>query len=296
MKHDNLEKHLKNIKDMIEYSIINRKIKSTSGKNIKKDYPNGQEAKKALIRSQIPIFELHEFVKEEFIKNGISSEEIFPPLTKRKPEIKLNGYFKSKDQDVCVIPQKILSNKVPQKINWGVMATENKFSEYGSKNGEIQESRILATNVRSQLSSLEKNSDTLFERMIAESFNLHKQYPNLVLGELYLIPLYEYDDKYMKNNEVCFKKKHTNVEKYITFFSALNNYECNPNDLFRYNYAALIIADFSQEYPKIYKTSSELKQENVLSNSYNIELKDLSPYNYVPKLINDYKKIFKVIP
>ena len=44
------------------------------------------------------------------------------------------------------------------------------------------------------MSSLAKNADTLFERIFAKSLNLHMRYPNIVLGEVYLIPVYEYDD------------------------------------------------------------------------------------------------------
>ena len=53
--------------------------------------------------------------------------------------------------------------------------------------------------------------------MIAEAFNLHYQYSKLVLGELYIILVYEYDDNKMLNNSVGFKSKHSPIEKYINF-------------------------------------------------------------------------------
>ena len=54
--------------------------------------------------------------------------------------------------------------------------------------------------------------------MIAEAFNLYYQYSKLVLGELYMILVYEYDDNKMLNNSVGFKSKHSPIEKYINFF------------------------------------------------------------------------------
>ena len=61
--------------------------------------------------------------------------------------------------------------------------------------GEEYSKNTLVINVRSQMSSLAKNSDTLFERTFAEAMNLHMQYPDIVLGEVYLIPINEYDDE-----------------------------------------------------------------------------------------------------
>lgn len=71
------------------------------------------------------------------------------------------------------------------------------------------------------MSSLAKNSDTLFERTFAESQNLHMRYPNIVLGEVYLIPVREYDDELVKSNRVGFKARQTNIEKYISFFNSM---------------------------------------------------------------------------
>ena len=52
------------------------------------------------------------------------------------------------------------------------------------------------------MSSLAKNSDTLFERTFAEAQNLHMRYPDIVLGEVYLIPVHEYDDDMVKRGTV----------------------------------------------------------------------------------------------
>src|SRR5699024_12674694 len=95
--------------------------------------------------------------------------------------------FRSKQQDVCIVPDDI-DDKL-EVIDWGILRYSGKETPYGA----YKEERILSVNLRSQLSSLAKNTDTLFERMIAEPLNLHLQYPRMVTGELYMIPVYEYE-------------------------------------------------------------------------------------------------------
>lgn len=93
------------------------------------------------------------------------------------------------------------------------MKFENKSDPYGFDFS----TNSLVINVRSQMSSLAKNSDTLFERTFAEAQNLHMRYKDIVLGEVYLIPTHEYDDTLVAQNRVGFKTNQTNIEKYISF-------------------------------------------------------------------------------
>lgn len=260
-----LQKHINKIKMMIEEAIKENTISGSAFNKKGEPYINGAKAKEALIRSQSLIYELHEFVKEEFISYGVKPEEITPPLGQSKPERKLIGFFKAKDQDVCIIPQGI---------------------------SEENEECILATNVRSQLSSVNKNIDTLFERMIAEALNLHRRYPQMVLGELYMIPVFEYDDAAMKSNQVKFKKKQTDIEKFIDFFSLLNHYDGTEQNSYKYDRAALVVVNFSLNVPKIYFSTDELKGDGLVSESYQNELGELSPVSYVSDLLNIYDEVF----
>ncbi|WP_072533801.1 hypothetical protein [Lactiplantibacillus plantarum] len=280
-----LQTHVDNMKSMLEHAITFQEVEGRKEDRKGRPFLNGLEAKRSLIRSQHLIYELHEFVKEEFLFYGINPVNIYPPLCKSKPEITMTGTFKRKDQDVCVVP-----NKIPNKselINWGPLRNSNTRSIYGSE----KEEKILATNVRSQLSSINKNIDTLFERMISESLNLHDKYPKLVLGELYLIPIYEYDDTKMKSNKVEFKSTLTNIEKFIRFFSYLNNYQ-KKTEPYKYTKAGLIVVDFRKSIPKIYKNTAELKKDKLISTSFNLELADLSPIRYVYDLLCLYNQIW----
>lgn len=291
-----LIKHLTIIKNLMSEAITNKRIfdiysneyKYENNSNVK--FINGLEAKTSLIRSQKLIYELHEFAKEEFEYYGVDPSLIFPPLQKGKPEIKLTGKFKQKDQDVSIVPKTIIDEEGP--ITWGLVgASGNRISPYGS----YKEERILALNVRSQMSSVDKNIDTLFERMLAEPLNLHLQYPRLVIGELYMIPVFEYKDSSMKDNIVEFKKKHVNIEKFITFFNELNDYQTTGDIIepYKYNKAGLVVADFSRDIPKLYTNTAELKKDGLVSMDFPLELQKLSPVKLVYDLLREYKLQFE---
>lgn len=267
------------IKKEIESSILT----STFGE---KSYANGQKAKEALIRSQKLINYVHEFVKRDLIENGIDPKLIYPPVGQTKPELKLAGFLKQKDQDVCVIPKGI--SKKRRKIDWGPLAFEDIYDEYGHDFTE----QTLIINIRSQLSSLAKNADTLFERNFAEAMNLHSVYEKAVLGEVYMIPVYEYDDKAMEQNKIEFKTKRTNIEKYISFFTALNNRRDVTKDEFKYERVALLIIDFSKDNPIIYTKTSELKAAGLVKDSFNLELENVSIVNFTKDLIDVYDSRF----
>lgn len=250
-------------------------------------YANGLDAKIALIRSQKLINLLHETIKETLIRSGIAAQRILPPVGQQTPEMKIAGFLKQKDQDVCVTPLEILPQR--RLIDWGPLQFEQgAYDAYGQEYSE----RTLVINIRSQLSSIAKNTDTLFERTFAESANLHKIYPHMVLGEAYLIPVYEYADDAQKENRVEFKTRHVNIEKYISFFSALNMRKTSKDDINKYEKAALIIVDFSRSTPKVYNWTSELIADNLVPAGFPLELHDLSFETFIPSLLQKYAERF----
>ena len=64
----------------------------------------GNKGKTAMIRSSKPILNIHEAVKVQLIQNGVNKGLIHPPLGERSPELKLAGFLKQKNQDLCVSP------------------------------------------------------------------------------------------------------------------------------------------------------------------------------------------------
>ncbi len=247
----------------------------------------GSTGKESIIRSSSLINLIHDAVKYELISQGIKPNNIFPHLGETRPEIKMAGFLKQKNQDICVVPSNI--NKDPLIVNWGPMSYEQKNDPYGFE----YSTNTLVINVRSQMSSLEKNSDTLFERTFAEALNLHIRYPNMVLGEVYLIPLYEYDDSAVARRIVGFKERKTNVEKYISFFNAINNRELDGDD-YKYERCTLLIVDFNNDTPILYNNSSELKEAGIISNSFNIEYETLSFRSFARDIIRIYSERYDV--
>ena len=167
----------------------------------------GIYAKEAMIRSSKPINQIHEAVKSSLISAGIERIRIFPPLGASSPELKLAGFIKQKYQDVCIAPKGFVPKT--EILQDGLLLEEK--DHYGKAYTE----RVLAINVRSQISSLAKNFDTLYERTIAEAQNLHVRCPKMVLGEVYMIAVKEYNPDAMKNRKIEFIDKVGAVKKYI---------------------------------------------------------------------------------
>ncbi len=87
-----------------------------------KRHKNGQEAKNAAIRSSRPIQELHTLYRDSLsdaLKDRYQHTfQVFPPEGQTKPELKLAGLIKSKNQDITV------TNKphTPERIEVGARA------------------------------------------------------------------------------------------------------------------------------------------------------------------------------
>lgn len=67
----------------------------------------GVEAKNNLIRTQGPICILHDAAKADFIRLGVNPDFINPPYGEHNGELKLAGFFKCKDQDICILPRNV---------------------------------------------------------------------------------------------------------------------------------------------------------------------------------------------
>ena len=241
----------------------------------------GSKGKESMIRSSVLINCIHDAVKHEFIMAGVRKQNICPNFGETKRELKIAGFLKQKDQDICIVPSNIA--KVPTKINWGPLAYESKTDPYGFD----YTTNTLVINIRSQMSSLDKNSDTLFERTFAEAQNLHMRYPNIVLGEVYLIPLHEYDNDLVSERQIGFSGKQTNIEKYISFFDAINNRQIGGND-FAYERCALLIVDFNRSEPYLFKNSTELKAAGCIGAAFNIEYASLNFHDFANNLLQIY--------
>jgi len=229
------------------------------------------------IRSQNLINILHEFVIEE-LRNMVNNDWIITEKT-------VYGFPKKKKQDIYVQPpqdtyemldqlkeisRKLAAEKRDLDANkkrrifeiersikslQGLIAKRKKYSG-------IAVGPLLSINIRSQLSSIEKNYDTLFERIFAEALNLHNRFPYMVLGYLYLLPHRGYNFKDNSFNE------HYDLEKYILSFLSISDRQNPKDEAWKYERICLLIVDFSQDPPEIIDNIRQFVEKGLVSERF----------------------------
>ncbi len=250
-----------------------------------KDCANGLEAKTALIRSATLIQRIHELAKRslhvELERRGIS-HEIHPPLSLPSPEMDVWGLLKKKKQDVVVLIDGAGPSR--EQITEGPLLGE--FDELGT----AATKSAIVIGVRSQLSSVDKNFDTLMERAFAETMNLRLRHPHLVMGEIYLLAVKDYDEQAMKRNQIAWKPRFTNIERFISLFNGISHRSDHEDirESFKYERSALLLVDFSKEPPKIYTTIEELRADGIVSQAFAGDYRGLSPSNFAAGILDKY--------
>jgi hypothetical protein len=251
---------------------------------------NGTAGKTSIIRSQGVINMLHEVVKTSLIQSGVNPTLIHPPLGQSNGERTLAGFLKFKKQDICVFPNNKPQLREPLDFN-GLYATG-----VSEPYGELFTEHILSVNVRSQLSSIGNNIDTMYERTYAEPLNLHRRLPKMVLGEVYLLSVRELNSAQVALRNVAYKTHTASVgryiERYIKGFAALNMRNSQRDDDFKYERVALILADFSQTPVKIYNNNAELIADGILPAGSTANMANLSYDGFVDILRLVYDKRF----
>ncbi|MFX0066831.1 MAG: restriction endonuclease [Candidatus Hermodarchaeota archaeon] len=257
-------------------------------KNLKDNYENaikigGRKKYTSLIRSQGLINLFHEYLKHKLMESGVASSKIYPEPGKSRPEIKMSGMLKQKNQDICVLPSKPTKKEIIQE-GWQqlVKVKDNIGLELTKKS--------ISINVRSQLSSLAKNFDTLYERTFAEALNLHLRVPKLIMGELYVVPLQAYDPDKAKNYEISFKEKLP--LKYIPAFDFINRRSSENDEPYKYEKVALMIIDFRNNPPSIVESLNVFRKEGYEISPLlkNDALVNLSIRTFISDLLEIYEK------
>ena len=246
----------------------------------------GVDGKNNLIRTQRPICILHDAAKSAFIKEGVNPNRIKPLLGKHVGEQKLAGFFKQKDQDICIMPNNVSKKKEVLDFNGILNGKKDMFGK------ELTE-RILSVNVRSQLSSIAKNFDTLYERTFAEAINLHLRCEKMVLGEFYMIPVFSYDNKAAKQHTVKFvpnKNVSNHIQKYIYSFSAINNRRVLNGEEYKYERVCLLIVDFSKPTPIVYNTDEQLIKDKLLPMSSTASIEQMNFPSFAKTLLEIYEQ------
>ena len=249
-------------------------------------YQDGQKAKEALIRSQHLILPIHEVVKESIVaelRRLGRRHSVFPPLGRPAPELVVSGYLKSKKQDVVVLFDG--DEPTEEVLDDGPLA-----GSYDSV-GRHQSERGLVVGVRSQLSSVAKNFDTLMERAFAETLNLRLRLPGLAMGEVYVLPVVEYDDNAMYRNRVAWKARPVPVHKFVRTFLAISGRRVGEpdRDIYKYDRSALVLVDFRAVPPVIFETTEDLKTQGYLSTDFAGSFEEIAPRRFAEDLVEHHE-------
>jgi len=192
---------------------------------------NGQYT--SLIRSKKFINPLHEFAVE-CLRRRLDASWI---VTDKK----VYGFPKTKQQDILVQP--------PQD---------------GSA---LSVGPLIAVNIRSQMSSIGKNYDTLFERIFAEALNLHNRFPYMVLGYLYLLPTLGYDSTSASHGIVEATEQY-DLEKYVLSFLSVADRRGATDVPWKYERVSLLIVDFMKDPPQIYDDLQAMACDHLVSQRF----------------------------
>lgn len=223
----------------------------------------------SLIRSEDLIGRVHTYIIDQLEDNGVNPQNIQEDTYPNDTSATVYGFPKTKSQDILV----------------------HSYEE----NGPIVGPRM-AINVRSQLSSIGKNFDTIFERIYAESLNLHNRFPYLPLGYFFLLPKRGYDSS-AKQNNVVERSEKFDVQKFISSYSSLSGRESPEDEKWKYEAMCLLIVDFEQSPPQIMDNIDDFVEQEIVTPEfaeiYGSEV--ISVENFFEKLLSDYKTRYSQI-
>jgi len=258
----------------------------------------GARGKQSLTTSSKHINLFHEVVKSELIRNGVKPELVFPPQYNSSGEINFAGFIKAKKQDICAVPTAFIGKEIPEIISVGMMT--GKTDGFGKDYTE----NSLVINIRSQMSSIGKNNDTIVERAFAETLNLHKRCPKMVLGEFFILPTTGFNmDEVKKKNPVFeliittkanrrSKTTAESIEKSINTYASINSRDITKGEEYKYERLCLILADFSQTPVRIYKNDADLNADNLLPAGSSATLNGLGYDYFISDLMAIYSTRF----
>lgn len=275
MNHALLQAAVAEMKRAFEEAVVSAKFKG-------RRYRNGQLAKEALIRSQRLILGIHEVTKRSLhdeLTGRRRDFSLYPPLGASAPELSVCGFLKAKKQDVVLLVDG--AKAVPERIETGPMT--------GAEDpvGFATSERALVVGVRSQMSSVAKNFDTLMERAFAETLNMRLRLPRLVMGEVYVLPVVEYRGDEMRKNRIAWEKKPVSVAKFVRTFLGISGRAAldGTGELYKYERSALVLVDFRETPPRIFLRGEELVQAGLLDETSATQFAKLSPENFAAELV-----------
>jgi hypothetical protein len=168
------------------------------------------------VRTGGVIAPLHRYCVEELEARGLPKNQLHPSAVPKKgrKRVRLLGGYMPKEIDVCLT--------VPDS------------------------GPLLAISVKSQMSSIVKNTINRFEEYVGDATNLHSRFPMLVLGFLMLIPVHK---------ETYLGGKPTDGLQRIAALLERSNARQNVSEpIGSYEVSALMLVDFDKTPPRLVRS------------------------------------------
>jgi len=162
------------------------------------------------VRGQGMINKLHEFSILELKRLGISE---------RKVTIKSEGI--------------IFGTHKPKKVDVVVI--------------HPQAGPLIAISIRSQMSSIDKNFSNYYEGIIGDVISLHNRYPDLVVGEIYMLP----KETIIKDKSGRRRIEPHDLRRKEELFKRITNRKNGSDPPDRYEHLAFLAVDFIKEPPEV---------------------------------------------
>jgi hypothetical protein len=116
----------------------------------------------------------------------------------------------------------------------------------------------------------------------------------MVLGEVYMIPVKEYDAAAMINNEIKFIDRIGAVEKYIKSFQAINGRPDFTREDYKYERVCLLLIDFEKTPAKIYSSNMDLINDGLIDKNTDANMSELSWETFTMNILDTYSTRFGV--
>jgi hypothetical protein len=295
-----LQQALTRMKALVDGAISNSGY--TNVANEFKEADNGNLALTRLTKSSQHILPIHEVVKCSIRDELNISHLIYPGigtlhLPNRSNELKAPMYGQPKNQDVTIVFTEQERGEGSEGLYWNNGKTRVDIDDV-----EVAR-RCITVGVRSTLRSIANNINTLSERTGAETLLQRAicRMEESVKGEVYILAAREYN-KNSAADQTLQWANHGMIEQYIQSFLGMSDRptfrEEDPydwHDHVRYERAALIVVDFSQEPPLFYRNLRQMFDDELVTEEfYNQNQQrydgELSPVDFAEHLVDSHRR------
>ena len=232
------------------------KIKNDFDMAAKSNEP--ERAMLSVSRSAIPIKRLHQHVGDLLIQTKISSDCI--DIERSIPTL-----LGDKRQDLVAIPRGKTKPAGRSTLNIGM-----KGAFYG----------------------VQKNRDNHFNGVRGELLSFHELHSNMVVGQVTILSLMEWDPKKSTSNTVAYKKlSQRTLAEFIDRYNKINLRKPDGS-IGLSERVALILVDFSKTTPVVYESIQKLESDGFLMENSGLSLHNVTLSNFASDIVSIHRSRF----